>query len=149
MTRFGLFLLVGLISSGCVSGNEDFSRVALDKALTKWSTNGPASYSFVFTQQCTCQGPQTPVRIVVRNRAVESRTVVDTGEPLDPSYSTRFPSLPGVFGIIQDAMAGGSYSLLAEYDATYGYPVQIQIDFTPATVTDNVQYSVAEFTPLN
>jgi hypothetical protein len=144
-----LALLIGVTTlTGCITGNEDFNRVALDKALATWDQNGPDSYSFAFTQQCTCQGPKTPVRIVVRNGVVESRTVVDTGEPLDPGYNAQFPPIPGVFGIVEDAMTSGSYSLIVEYDATYGYPVRIQIDLTPATVTDNAQYSVAEFTPL-
>lgn len=150
MTRRCLGFVLALAGlSGCITGNEDFNRVALDKALAKWSETGPASYSFVFLQQCVCSGPKTPVRIVVRNLVVESRTVVDTGEPLDPSYNDRFPPIPGVFGIIEDAMAGQSYSLVAEYDATYGYPVRIELDFTPATVSDNAQYFVSEFTPLD
>jgi len=140
--------IVALALSACVTGNEGFNRLALDRALQKWSQNGPASYSFTFTQSCVCDGPKTPVRIVVRDRVVESRTVVDTGEPLEPQYNSRFPAIPGVFQIVEDAMSGSAYSIVVEYDGTYGFPVRIQLDFTPSTASDNALYSASEFTPL-
>jgi len=138
-----------LLIAGCTGGEDfDLAQQAYEKALQRWSQNGPASYSFVFTQSCVCAGPKTGVRIVVRNRVVESRTVVDTGLPLEPQFASRFPAVPGVFAIVGDALSANIFMIQADYDADYGYPFQIVIDEDGVNVSDNQVYSITGFAPI-
>lgn len=138
-----------LLAAGCTGGEDfDLARQAYEKALLRWGQYGPDSYSFVFTQACVCAGPKSGVLIVVRNGVVESRTVVDTQLPLEPQFASRFPSIPGVFAIIGDALSANIFMIQADYDADYGYPFQIIIDEDGVNVSDNQVYTVTGFTPL-
>jgi len=138
-----------LLAAGCTGGEDfDIANTAYQKAVQRWTQNGPDSYSFVFTQSCACAGPKTGVRIVVRNNVVESRTVVDTGLPLEPQFNTRFPAMPGIFAIVADALSRGIFYIQADYEAEYGYPYNIVIDEDGVNLADNQTYTVTGFEPL-
>ena len=53
---------------------------------------------------------------------------------------------PGLFAIVQEAMAGDPFLLSTTYDEIYGYPSSVQLDVTAAQTSDNVTYTVEEFT---
>lgn len=142
-------LLALLFATACsLGGDEDFSRLGYEDALAKWNQAGPASYSFVLTQACTCPGPKTAVRIVVRNKVVESRTVIATDTPVDPSSAAQFPDVPGLFARIDRMLKEDYASLQVRYDDGLGFPAEIFFDPSYQQANDTEAYVVTGFTPL-
>lgn len=147
--RFALPALA-LLLAGCLSSDDDnLARQAWEKAVVRWNQSGPESYSFTYTQACVCPGPQTPVLIVVRNKVVESRTVVITGEPLEPQFAGRFPAIPGMFQTIDEAIRRRPFSIEAAYDPDLGYPTWVYINDNATTAADDQTYSAAGLVPLD
>jgi hypothetical protein len=102
----------------------------------------------VLTRSCACPTGIEAVTVVVRNKAVESRTFVASGLAVPGARATDFPDIPGLFVLIDRARGGGSVSYSTQYDGTYGYPVSLTIDWVGGTITDDVVYAVSEFTSL-
>lgn len=145
-----LTLFALLVVAGCsLSDVDDASRLGWEDALIKWNQAGPASYSFVLTQACTCPGPKTAVRIVVRNKVVESRTVIATDLPLDAASASQFPDVPGLFARIDRMLDLDYASLQVRYDDAYGFPAEIYFDLSVQQSDDTEAYVVTGFTPLS
>ena len=43
--------------------------------------------------------------------------------------AAQYYTIPGLFNLIQDAIDTGAYSLEAQYDAEFGYPTEVFIDY--------------------
>jgi len=119
-----------------------------DANLAKWHSTGPDSYQMVVTRSCACTVPVELVRVVVQNKAVASRTFVETGQPVPAARAADFPDVPGLFALLKKAMDENAFSYNAAYDPTWGYPATLYLDFVGSTLTDNVSYAVSEFTTL-
>jgi len=85
-----------------------------------------------------------PVVVVVRNKIVESRRYVRSGAAVAPTYDELFPTIDGLFAIIDAAVRDGTRPLDVRYDPTHGYPTRIALG-DPAL--DNPVYSVSELRP--
>lgn len=143
--RWFVFLLAG--ACGSPAGPADQAELlAVHRAL--WSRQGPASYQFTLTRSCECLADlTTPVRIVVVNQVVNDRRYV-TGAPVDPQYEVLFTSVPGLFDLIQQAVDARAPALAVRYNAHYGYPESIQIDWVAGTADDEVSYRITDFGPV-
>jgi hypothetical protein len=142
--------LLPLISIGLAACSPITDQNILDSlyetSLEKWQQANLASYEFVLARTCICEVTTESVVIVVRNRAVESRTYLETGDPLPPDLIPRFPDIPGLFDLIRRTRAGDPYRIGIEFDPTYGYPTLIDIDQRLGHLEDNLAYSVTGFT---
>lgn len=81
-----------------------------------------------------------PVIVSVRNGGVESRTYAQSGSAVT-QYADLFPTVDGLFAMIDTAVRSGSSRIEADYDATFGFPTFIAIgnpsvDAPVYTVTD-------------
>jgi hypothetical protein len=65
------------------------------------------------------------VVVSVRNGTI-TRYHEDDGQPVTESY-LEYPSVPGLFDLIADAIAGG-HTVVVKYDAQTGVPRRIDID---------------------
>ena len=54
------------------------------------------------------------------------------------------PTIDGLFEIIQHAIDSDAAILSVEYDSTYGYPIDIQIDYDKQTIDDEVHYFASD-----
>ena len=88
-----------------------------------------------------------PVRIDVRNGAVTSRVYVATGATVDPKWADLFPTIDGLFVMIDGASERGE-TVEAAYDAHYGYPHRIAIDREHWEVDGGANIVVDDFRPL-
>jgi hypothetical protein len=88
-----------------------------------------------------------PVLIEVRGGVVTSRVYVATGQPVDAEWADFFRSIDGLFVMIEGA-ASHADSFDADYDARYGYPRRVSIDYDTRMVDDELTLRVGDFHPL-
>lgn len=139
-----LALALVLMGGGCT----DSTAVQRDLAAAKrlWTQTAPAAYEVTIRHDCFCPREVTrPARLTVRNGQVESRRYLDTGTDVDPRYASSFPTIDELFAIIENANARGVDRLDATYDAVYGFPVSIAIDYSFAWADDEVDYDARDF----
>ncbi len=140
-------LAATLLLAGCASLTEISDQVLAD-AKQRWADNGPASYTLILRRTCTCVGPQNPITIEVRNMIVVSRAYGD-GTPVESQYASEYPDVPGLFAVVDQIKAQRPYEWQVEYHSTYGYPMTININYSPITTTDDVWYTVSGMIPVN
>lgn len=138
-----------LLLLACTDPVSPGSPDALHTAnLAKWNAEGPRSYEMVLSRSCGCTPEPEHVRVVVRNRAVESRTFVPGGAPVPAVRAGDFPDVPGLFAVVSEARRRNAFSWNATYDPAFGYPASIYVDFVGSGLEDNLAYQVTEFAPL-
>ncbi|HEX7049478.1 MAG TPA: DUF6174 domain-containing protein [Longimicrobiales bacterium] len=89
-------------------------------------------------------GDVGPTRVVVRDGTVASRWFLPEDEPLDDRYADLFPSVDGLFELIESSLREGVEVVEAKYDPALGYPVRVTIGGSPA-VDGSVVYEVSDF----
>jgi len=138
---FRQLLLGVLILGGC--GVTDPAE-GFQAGRNRWSSLGIVDYQFELSRGCECL-PIGPVRIVVEGGVVVSRTVVETGEPLEASQSTLYPDIPGLFDLIDDAYRR-AIDVRVTFDQQYGYPRSASIDYFQGA-DDEITLAVTGFAP--
>ena len=104
-----------------------------------------SDYQFTIARVCEC-APESagPVVVEVRDGVVSERTYA-SGISVDPQYSDLFTSVPGLFDLIDEAIRRDAAGLAVRYNASYGYPESIQIDWVAGAVDDEVSYRITDF----
>lgn len=132
-------------TGGCNLGNTGPAG-DLAEARERWAHHGPPSYVVTIERSCACLPEMSgPVVVTVRSGTVESRQYVRTGTAVTAQYADLFPTIDGLFAIIEEGMRDGTRPFLAYYDATLGYPTRIELG-DPAV--DAPVYSVTELRPV-
>ena len=120
----------------------------LQAARLKWEHTRPAAYTYTVALYCFCpQEGSGPVIVSVREGVVESRTYVNSGAAVAPTYADYFPTIDGLFEVIEDARRQGAYAINVTYDPARGFPVVISIDYERATADDELTYRATNFQP--
>jgi hypothetical protein len=120
----------------------------LQAARLKWEHTRPAAYTYTVALYCFCpQEGSGPVIVSVRDGVVESRTYVNSGAAVAPTYADYFPTIDGLFEVIEDARRQGAYAINVTYDPARGFPVVISIDYERATADDELTYRATNFQP--
>lgn len=135
-----------LVLTACGDGFLATTRLvtSLRAARARWESSGIDSYELTVRRLCFC-GFVEPVRVKVVDGAIVSRTIVSTGEPVPAIYASAYPDVPGLFAIVEEA-ANAADDLSTEFDASYGYPTEITIDWAENAVDDEVAYLAETFT---
>lgn len=132
--------LFAVVSCEAPFGLGDDRDDDLRDARGRWARNGYASYDLTLRQLCFC-GFVEPVRIEVRNGEKAATLIAATGEPLP--YPIEFPTVSGLFAIIEDALDRDAHELDVTYHPDLGYPVEIAIDYIENAVDDEVTWRVS------
>jgi hypothetical protein len=145
--RLGLAAaLLTFTLAACRSATAPERDLALARA--RWAQHGPASYSITVGRSCECLPEMMgPVVVTVRNGVIESRHFTRDGGAVPAEYVELFPSVEGLFGIIERARREGAAQLDVSYDPTLGYPVRIAIDWHATHVVDEVTYQASDLLP--
>lgn len=148
--RLAALMAAATVAAGCHSPTASDSVAETEWLANrdKWRAAGVTSYEMQMRSECFCGAPTESVRLVVRNGAVQSRIVVETGAPVDAAFTRWFPDVLGLFGVVRNALDREATYVGTKYDATYGYPNFIQIDFSGGSFGDKVNYYVERFTVL-
>ena len=134
---------------GCSSPFDLSERLALAVARERWEARPFQDYVFDTRHDCFCVAPEQtgPVRIVVRQNAIVSVTLVETGGsvPAESWYTIDqlFELIPGFAGY------GGVEDVDVEYDGTLGYPASVEIRPEEGVLDGGHRYAVSAVGPVS
>ncbi|MEZ4585185.1 MAG: DUF6174 domain-containing protein [Gemmatimonadales bacterium] len=138
-------VLAGLGCGSTISPSEDQLRAAEQR----WADTGPASYSMVITRS-SLVGTSFAAKVTVANGLVTDRTFLDPdGNPTVPvpaSQVADYPDVPGLFTLVRRAF-DEAQSANVSFDATYGFPNSIVINYDRVTIEDDITIAVTQFAP--
>jgi hypothetical protein len=116
----------------------------------QWDASGIADYDFSLGRVAPGLDPGLAfedVRLVVRSGVVLSRTVVETGLPLDPSFDALYQPVDAIFDIIDMAIAADAHRVAVAFDLQLGYPTDVFVDPVAEIPDDREEYFVSDLTP--
>lgn len=144
-----LFVVVALLAVVGWRFSEWQVSGQLQLARQRWASQHLSNYRYVVQVGCFCPAEVTePTRIEVRNDAPVAITNLRTGQP-DPSPSFQdIATIDQLFVVIQHALTRGADDIKVQYDATYGYPHSIMVDFHRNATDDEISYLVDQFEVL-
>ncbi|BBD69624.1 hypothetical protein NIES4072_30410 [Nostoc commune NIES-4072] len=152
----GLLLSLGLnlpvmskspieIAQSPASNNLNLRRAEKRLAFNRrfWNQQNISNYDYTLSNSCFCIGEaRGPVVIKVRNGQTSSITSVATGKDVK-EYFQNYNTIPKLFDVIQDAINRKAASLNVRYNARFGYPTQIDIDYN-SQIADEERYLTIE-----
>ena len=142
-------LLSSGLAAGCLDNDgPDPGRQIFESSLAQWNDVEPPNYDMVLRRQTISANPDLRVVIQVRNGVVTSRVYLGTDIPVGGDAAADFPDIDGLFAFLGEAMNGDPFLLSAEYDSDFGYPSTIVYDLNAGQTSDNVTFTVEEFTPI-
>lgn len=114
-------------------------------ARARWQRAGFTDYSYQLDAGCGECGLIGRFQVTVRDGEV-----VDA-EPLSPYGRDRIaelsPTIDEIWERIDDARDQDPYRIALEFDAEYGYPTLVDVDYARNAVDDTFQYEINEFSP--
>ena len=144
---------VGLGNGG--GSNNGTTQTEYDMALKKWQTVGPEHYRVVVAQTCECSfDMQRPTRLTVRRipgpnvESIEEVVDAATLQPVGQDRRLAAKSVDGLLVLISQALALNPQDARITYNATFGYPVSINVDPVTSFQGDEVVYKVTSFEAL-
>jgi len=151
----GTGVLMGLIvltlgASCSVLGVDEYDEELdrLNAARAAWASQGIDSYSIVVQRLCFCGGGTVPARVVVRNGARISVTVVETGEPVDPQFAQYYLTVAELFDFVEDAIDRKAFSIVVDYHRELGVPLSIAIDYIENAADEEMAFEISDFQSL-
>jgi len=143
MSPLRLLPLSLLLACGPLSTLEDQRAI--------WDSQGLDDYSYVLRRGCFCPEEYTsPVQITVIGDAVSSAVYAEdsalAGEPVVDDYETM--TIDDLFDFTASAITEAD-KIEIEYDATYGYPSSIQIDYQLMAADDELSVSASDLLPAD
>ena len=147
MKKIILIMLV-LILAACSAGGTDFSR-----NQQKWQDANITHYRFELNISCFCAfRDQMPLTIEVRDGQIVHMATVDGTLVLDTDQNYEFyaphATIDLLFAELDAALNGGADSVTVTYDATYGFPTEVAIDYSQETADEEMYYSISGFEAL-
>lgn len=140
-------MAIGL--SGCfLAGSERHEDVQreLNQNRRQWEAQGIDEYRYAARRACYCgQEAVGPVVVEVRNDEIVARTYQETDESVSSTYSGLWPTMDGVFDIVQDAIDRDAHQLRVEYHPERGFPTMISIDYMEYAIDEELGFIVEEF----
>jgi len=145
-------LLVLPLLVGCVifSSPEEDIQGELDVNRALWDAAAIHDYSMSFQRLCLFCSVEflIPVRITVRGDTIHEVTDLDTGAPVVEPAEGAFLTIDGVFDVIQDAINQNAAEIDIRYNSMFGYPTDVNIDFSRSLFNDDTQFLIGEFMEL-
>lgn len=111
-----------------------------------WAAKRPYAYVYTLRRSCFC-GPESlgPVRVSVEGDVVVERTYADTAEPVPAHLADLFPTVEGLFALVDHALASGAHEVAVEYEPALGFPQEVWIDYRERIADDELGLSVTSF----
>lgn len=144
-------LVLGSLAAGCgvtgPSGRHADEQARLDQARAQWRAQGIVDYTFVLTRGCFCvEEYREPVTITVRGRTIESVVSVAGGVPRDPAL---YPTIEGLFDLVQGAIDDDAATIRTEYDAARGFLTSGYFDISERIADEELSVEARSLTPLD
>ena len=140
-----LALLLLLPLAGCDIVGLDGAEGTLEDARERWEANRPASYVYAVARRCFCAATgRGPVRVTVTGQTVVSRVYVDDGSEVPAEAAEWFPTVDGLFDVLDDAHERGAHTIDVTYDEDLGVPVEFWIDYEEFPAAEELGFEVTE-----
>ncbi|MEH2047790.1 DUF6174 domain-containing protein [Nostoc sp.] len=126
------------------NNNLNSRRLRFNKLL--WERANIYNYRITVSNSCFCiPDARGPVVIQVRNGQTTSITSVATGKPVNPQFFQKYDTIPELFNVIQDAIKRKASNLDVEYNAKFGYPTKINIDYDSQIADEEIFLTIENF----
>jgi hypothetical protein len=131
------------ILAACSAGGSELSR-----NQQKWTDANIAHYRFSLSIGCFCAfRSQMPMTVEVLNGEVVSMTGAD-GKLIDTTdanyaYYSSYATIDRLFSQIESDAVRKADNVTVTYDATYGFPTEINIDFIKDAMDDELYLSAS------
>jgi hypothetical protein len=142
-------LLLALILAACTAGGG----TELSRNQSKWQDANVTHYSFELSVSCFCLfRSQMPLTVEVQDGEIVSMIDVN-GEafPMDDPMSElvmKHATIDRLFSELGSDPVQEADHLTVSYDSTYGFPVEVAIDYIELAADDELYLSVSAFEPL-
>ena len=135
LSRLRLVLASALVLSGCglITGPGENDR--LEAARRRWASDGQHDYSYEVRSDCFCGLAGRWIEVTVLGDRVAAGRYLDSNTPVVQNLLPALPTVPDLFGRIDDAVRAHAVLLQVEYDPRDGHPTRINVD---------VSYSIAD-----
>ena len=127
-----------------VTAHADTSLQDFTAAREQWHAAGISDYTFTLLQHCFCMGVQ-PVRITVKNDAVQSARNVQDDAAVTGEVLGKLPSIEGVFQKIAAGYAKPADHITLTLNKDYGYPERVFIDYYVMMADEELIYEIRDF----
>ena len=149
MKKF-LLLIMAVILAACsaAAGGSEYSQ-----NREKWQDANITHYRMKLNISCFCAfRNQMPLTVEVRDGQIISMETVDGSLVLDtdPNYEFFAPhaTIDLLFAELDAALNNGADSVTVTYDATYGFPTEIAIDYSQEIADEEMYFSITDFEAL-
>jgi hypothetical protein len=137
-------LILALTLSACQANSD------LATNREKWNAAGVNHYTFELLVSCFCPFSEImPITVEVKDGQIVSMTDVN-GQAVEgefAQYIEEAASMDRLFALAEKNAAEAD-EIQVTYDAQYGFPAAINVDFIKLAVDDEISYYVNNFKPL-
>ncbi len=145
----GLALTLSAAAAACgiidPSGRHAGEQARLDRARAQWRGQAIVDYAYVFSRACFCaEEYREPVTITVRGGAIVSVVSVAGGVSREASG---YPTVEGLFDLVQDAIDEDADAIRTEYDPARGYLTSAYLDISESVADEEIWVEARSLTP--
>lgn len=139
-----IYILLIFVLAACGGTSTEF-----DKNLMKWNESNVSHYQMQVSVSCFCPfGEVNPITVIVKDNQVLSMMGANGVEILDtdPLYATlmTYATIDNLFDWTGQALADAD-EIEVSYNATYGFPNNISVDYITEAVDDEMWIEVTNF----
>jgi len=143
-----LLLTLAFVLVACAAGGSELSR-----NRENWQDANITHYRFSINISCFCAfRDQMPLTVEVRDGQIVHMATVDGTLVLDTEQNYEFyaphATIDLLFAELDAAVNDGADSITVTYDATYGFPTEIAIDYSQEIADEEMYYSISGFEAL-
>ena len=147
MRKLTLILLVVFLAACSAGGTE------LTRNQSKWQAADISHYRFQLGVGCFCPvGDIMPLTVEVMDGEIVSILDVNGNDypSTDPmsEFILKYATIDRIFSELGSEPVQEADSLTVSYDSTYGFPVEVAIDYIELAADDELYLSVSGFEPL-
>jgi len=116
----------------------------------KWESQNITHYRFNLAISCFCAfSDKMPLTIEIQDGQVVSM-VDNQGQPVTDFKETfdQYNSIEKLFATLDSAENGGADKVTVTYNAEFGYPESVYIDYIEMAADDEIGFTVSEFESL-
>ena len=147
-----LIAVAALALAACASGaSANQNQSELSQNQQKWQDANISHYRYNVAISCFCIFSQDmPLIIEVRDGQVVSMEYA-SGNEIDAAnreYFQRFETIDKVFEQLQKDIGGEADEVVATYNANYGFPEEVKIDYVLEATDDEIWLTISDFESL-
>lgn len=143
--RFSGILAVLCLLGGCADVGPELGGLAEEVAQHRrmWEARGQSAYVYELERQCFCGvEARGPVRVTVEGNQVTGRIYSDSGGAVPEPFAHLFPTVDGLFDILEDALARSAERVEVTWDDESGFPWSFFIDYSVTMADEELGYSI-------